>query len=102
MYACNKIAHSAVKSPTTSQDEIAPMINSLAPDQRKKFPGLALCFTCKYCWAVHPVDPYTFLFVFDFQENSFGSIKDLTPHIVHKTAMSLMHSALHSALHHGV
>lgn len=68
VYACHKIAHSAVKSPTTSQDEIAPMINSLAPDQRKKFPGLALCFTCKYCWAVHPDDPYTFLFVFDFQE----------------------------------
>lgn len=66
--ACNKIAHSAVKSPTTSQDKIAPMINSLAPGQRKKFPGLALCFTCKYCWAVHPDDPYTFLFVFDFQE----------------------------------
>lgn len=88
-YVSNKICDCAMKFFTASQDETAPKINSLAPDN--KFAGFSLLLTYEYFWPALPDGALRnficFLFPGEKNIHSLGSIKDLTFCIAHKTAV---------------
>lgn len=112
VYVCNTIPHCGLKCFKASQNEIAPKINSLAPDKKLpvfynmsfNFAGFSLLLAYECFW---PILPGAALYIFicssfsgEKNISSWCSIKALTSHIVHKTRV--MHSSLHSAWHHGI